>query len=539
MRSVGNWPDCAFRRDDELEPGAWGDARLSMDPERGQGLMTSRVETPSTLRSTALARVAICPWTLIVSATIVAWSIALFSIAQTYYDEYRYQKFDLGNMIQAVWSTTQGRPLETTFDSGEQASRLAGHVDPILALLAPAWMLVPSPLTLVAVQIGACALGAFPVLWLGRRHLRSEAAAGLLALTYLAYPWLAWTAVDAIHPMTLAIPFLLMAIWFLDGDRLVPFVVCAVFVAAGQELMALTFVGLGLWYALARGHRRAGIAIAIAGFLWTAICLKIIVPAFRGSDSQFYAFFESVGGSPEGVLRTIGTDPLSIVHTLTTSSDLLYLLALAMPVLGAFVLAPGILAIAAPQLGANLLSSFFASTDPKAHYIAVAIPAIFASIAFGIPRLPAQSRVPALTTILAVSCTLSILIGPWPWSDSSRPGLNPWVIEQPDTRHFETVSLAVSMIPDDAAVSSTNKAGSRLSARTFIYSVPVVARADWILVDLLDPWVPLKAGPTRKMWGRLDSRLLEAFTTRIARSHDWVRVFARDGVFVFRRAGSG
>lgn len=99
--------------------------------------------------------------------------------------------------VQAVWSTTEGRPLEITLGTGEQASRLAAHVDPILVLLAPLWIVAPTPLTLAAVQIAACALGALPVFWLGQRHLGSEKAAALIALTYLAYPWLAWTTLDA------------------------------------------------------------------------------------------------------------------------------------------------------------------------------------------------------------------------------------------------------------------------------------------------------------------------------------------------------
>ena len=50
-------------------------------------------------------------------------------------------RFDLGNMVQAVWSTTNGRPLETTDGAtGEQIVRLGVHVDPFLVLLAPLWM---------------------------------------------------------------------------------------------------------------------------------------------------------------------------------------------------------------------------------------------------------------------------------------------------------------------------------------------------------------------------------------------------------------
>ena len=48
-------------------------------------------------------------------------------------------RFDLGNMVQAVWSTAHGHPLQITGLRGDQISRLAAHFDPILALFAPLW----------------------------------------------------------------------------------------------------------------------------------------------------------------------------------------------------------------------------------------------------------------------------------------------------------------------------------------------------------------------------------------------------------------
>jgi uncharacterized membrane protein len=468
----------------------------------------------------------------------VGWSIVLFAAARSYYLEFGYQKFDLGNMVQAVWSTTQGRPLEATFDTGEQAVRLAGHVDPILILLAPVWMLAPTPLALATVQIAACALGALPVFWLGRRHLGSENAAGLLALTYLAYPWLVWTALDAIHPVTLAIPLFLYCIWFLDGHRLAPFAVCAILVLATGELIGLTLAGLGLWYWLARGRRRAGVTIALAGAVWTTACIKIVVPAFRGSENQFYRYFDALGGSPEGVLRTAVTDPGAILDVLLTRGDLLYLVALTAPLAGAFLLAPGVAAIAVPQLTANGLTSFQATVDPRGHYIAAVIPFLIAATVFGLARLPAARRVPTAVALLAVCTGSSLMLGPWPGIPGVHRGwLHSWEYGTPAPVHIDALHDAVALVPDDASVATTNKLGSRLSARRHIFSVPLVENADWIVIDSMDPWVPLKPRkPTR--WGRSDPTLLEALTIRTKRSREWTKMFERDGVLVFRRVGA-
>ena len=72
---------------------------------------------------------------------------------------------------------------------------------------------------------------------------------------------------------------------------------------------------------------------------------------------------------------------------MTESRDLLYVALLAVPLAGAFLLAPGLAAVALPQLLANVLAGFVGTTDPHAHYVAGIIPFLFAAIAVGLGRL--------------------------------------------------------------------------------------------------------------------------------------------------------
>lgn len=466
----------------------------------------------------------------------VGWTGVLLVLVRSYFLEFRFGRYDLGNMVQAVWSTTQGRPLETTFGTGEQIARLAGHADPILVLLAPFWMLAPSPLTLAAVQIAACALGALPVFWLARRHLGSETAAGLSALSYLSYPWLAWTALDAMHPVTLAVPLLLYAIWFLDSHRVWAFAACAVLVAASGELMGLPLAGLGLWYWRARGRRRAGLVIAAAGLGWSLIAIKIVVPYFQGGDSPFYAYYESVGGSPEGVLRTLLTDPAKIVSALVTGVDVAYVVALAVPLALMFLLAPGLAACAVPQLAANGLSSITAAIDPRSHHVSAIVPFLIAGSVFGVARLPAARRVQAAAAVLVLCVGTSLALGPWPGLPA-RDRL--WPDGIPSADNVEALRMAVARVPEGVSVAATNKAGSHLSARRRFYSIPRVENAEWVVIDTEDPWVPLPPRkPIRSTWGRKDPALLERLKMQLERSSNWRRVSATHGVYVFRRVRS-
>jgi len=467
-------------------------------------------------------------WIVAVGIGVVCWTAALFEIARDRYANFRFARYDLGNMVQAVWSTAHGRPLEQTNGyTGEELSRLSGHVDPILAALAPLWIVAPSPVTLIAVQIVAVALGAVPLFLLGRRHLGARPAA-LVALAYLAYPWVAWTAVDAFHPVTLAIPLFLTCVWALDADRLVPFVVAAVFAAATGELMALPIAGLGIWYAFARGRRVAGVVIAAASIAWVGIALRVVVPHFSGGDSPFYGVYREIGSTPFGVARTALTDPSRIVVAATHGSDFLYVILLALPVGGLFVLAPGMAAVALPQLSANVLAGIDWTTDPHSHYIAGIVPFLFAAICLGLASRPPERRMRLALLVLTVSLASSVMAGPWP----GAVGVPASYRTQPSPEHLSALRAAVALVPDDAPVTATSTVGGRLSARRYIYTVPVLGRAEWVVLDRADAWMPQAVG------GYSDAPRLRALEAFLNRSPRWTRVFERDGVLVFRKVDS-
>src|SRR4051794_37640898 len=62
---------------------------------------------------------------LFVSAVVLHWVV------------FKEARFDLGNMVQAIWNTLHGHFLETTTATGHQRNRLGFHVDPFLLLFAP------------------------------------------------------------------------------------------------------------------------------------------------------------------------------------------------------------------------------------------------------------------------------------------------------------------------------------------------------------------------------------------------------------------
>jgi uncharacterized membrane protein len=444
-------------------------------------------------------------------------------------------------MTQAIWSTSHGRFLETTEVAGTQITRLGVHVDPMLAVLAPLWRLWPSPLMLVTVQALAVASGAVPVYWLARKHLSSESVAALLALTYLAYPSLQWAALNEFEPLALAVPLVLAAIWYLDEDRLGPFVLVAVPAAACGEMMPIVIGGLGLWYALRTRRWLRGLGIFAAGAAWTAIALLVIIPHFSHGPSPFYGRYADVGGSPAGIARTMVTHPLRIVDAVVTYQDLAFVLALTLPLLGLFLLAPTLLLAAVPELAMSLLSQRGSDLWIGANVVTPDIPILIAASIFGIARLGRHAeRASKIVLPTAIFCT--VLIGPGSLAAKLLSGPPP---DSSAARHLRTENEALSLIPPTASVSATNHLGSHLSTRRFVYSFPVLRRADWIVVDAKDPWLPLapdlkrRAGyavPVRDMIS--DKRRLQSLLSGLRKNPRWVLVYSRDEVVVFRRSAS-
>ena len=90
---------------------------------------------------------------------------------------------------------------------------------------------------------------------------------------------------------------------------------------------------------------------------------------------------------------------------------------------------------------------------------------------------------------------------------------------------------AVALVPTDAPVDGVEHRGGHLSARRYIYTVPVLGRAEWAVVDRADPWVVRPDSPilTRHPEGR------PALVRRLEGDPAWTKVFDREGVVVFRK----
>jgi uncharacterized membrane protein len=461
-------------------------------------------------------------------AAAAAWAAGFSALSVLRHRAFNTGRFDLGNMVQAVWSTAHSHPLRVTALDGQQISRLASHFDPILAAFAPLWWIWPSPDMLVVAQAAAIAAGAFPVFHLARKHLGSDRAGLGFALAYLLYPATQWLALNEFHPVALACPLLLFAFWYLDEGRLVPFAIFALAACATKEEIGLVVAGLGVWYALARRRWAAGALVAVGGVLVSALAIYVVVPHFNGASSSFYSRYGEVGGSAGGILKTAFTHPLRLGRHAFDAHGLHYLGELVLPLGALCLLAPAALIAALPELALNLLSQNRFQSSIHFHYTGGLIPPLVAAAVFGAARLRRlrprwATHVPAALVGLGLAANWHLGAVPlWRYV----PGGEDLQATYTDvTEHDRVAARAVALVPEGAVVSATNALGAHLSSRRRVLSMPRLGDATWVAADETRP----------SYLDRNDPVAETAALVRLRRSPRWRLVFEEDGVVLFRR----
>jgi len=275
--------------------------------------------------------------------------------------------YDLGTFDQGIWLaghssdqfvTVRGLPL------------LGDHVRVFSFVLAPLYWLVDDVRALLVAQSVSIALGAWFVLRIASRELPGRPwAAAAFAAAWLLHPANQNLNLDHAHPDAFATLFLLAAVDALRGGRTAAFAVAAALAMSCKEDVPLVFVAMGVAMMLDPARRRFGLGLAAAAGAYFALCMFVILPHFNGIG--FFRFGRS--GFLSGAGRN-AHDPAWLLGKLAGREGILYLLRVAAPFAGLFLLAPLSIAPALPALAANLLSdaSYMRSFDY--HYLTSVVP---------------------------------------------------------------------------------------------------------------------------------------------------------------------
>ena len=474
----------------------------------------------------------------------VAFAAVYALLAYLKYRNYDVGRYDLGNMVQAVYNTAHGRFLEITTNdmAPRQISRLGSHVDPILALFALPWLVWPSPVMLLTLQSVIVAAGAWPAYRLGTRVTRDPRAGALLAGAFLLYPALGYGALNEFHPVTLATTFLLFAFLYLEEDRWLWAIPALVLAVLCKEEIPLVVALLGAYFALRKRSWRPLLITAAAVVYFVAVVWWVI-PHFNEGQSAFVSRYAAYGDSAADVALGVVTKPDQTLGDLFAAANLRYWWELLWPLALAPLLSPLTLLVAAPEFVLNGLSSVRFQRSIAFHYTAAEIPFLFAAAVLGLMRLwrwagggfrrPESAmtheavRRPTLALVVLVTALAgNFVLGPLPFN---LPGSQFDGRDYARRGHSVVLDEALAMIPDGVPISVTNGAGGHVSDRRVVYTFPYYEGAEWVITDQTRPFI----------FDRESRLAYDEALARVLFDACYQSVYARDGVYVFRLIGAG
>lgn len=387
---------------------------------------------------------------------------------------------DLGYYTQVIWNTAHGRWFAASL---KLPTFLADHFSPVLAALAPLFLVAPDARLLLVISILALSTGIVPAYIIAKR--RDARLAVLLVACFVLNPMLHDTATQEFHEIVLAVPLLAAAVYVAITERYRLLVLSLLLVLLVREDMGIYVASFGLYFLARRpAQRRLGLLLVFLGAAWLVLMTAYVMPAL-GSGSYLHGQqFSGVGGSLLSALQTAVTDPGKLGQTLLTAGKLGALVRVFAPLALLPFLAGGEQLLWAPAILVLLASSAAAPGALSAWYVAPLLPLLWASIAQTLSRMqPGRARRAAALLVLT-SCIGFLLWSPFPggrlFAASTYAG----------DRHSQIGHQVLATIGPDESLTTQNGLGAHLGARRKLYLFPWFDWGNPPAVILLDETPP-------------------------------------------------
>jgi len=370
--------------------------------------------------------------------------------------------YDLSLYDQGIWLLSR---FHAPFMTVMGTDMFAAHTVFIFVLLVPLYWVYPHTAALLVLQSVALASGAVPVYLLGRRLLGSTVLATLLGLAYLLNPAIQQGNLEQFHVEAFEAPILAFAIYAAVVWRPRLLVLMIVLLLLCKQDDVLYVVPLGLWVAWRRDHN-VGMAITCGGAAVGVLENFVIVPALLNGVPVSYAGWWPFG-SFHNTVQVLVRKPGEFWDFAVSQGRPWYLWQIGFSAGLAFLFAPGIVAVALPELAADALSSNPYLHQIIRHYSMPVAAVLLCATVCGIAKVTSPRR-RALAVVGVTLCALwaTVLWGDLPISD------NPITPPNPNTPALISLDRLVHRIPPNAVVSTAENFVPNLDHRRQIYMFP-------------------------------------------------------------------
>jgi uncharacterized membrane protein len=418
--------------------------------------------------------------------------------------------YDLALYDQGIWLLSR---FHAPFMTVMGTDLFAAHTAFIFLLLVPLYWVYPHTAALLVVQSMALALGAVPIYVLARRLLPGPPTASLgrdlrpangattssfavisrglggvgtrhdvagapalgtagatvlatmLAAAYLLNPAVQQGNLEQFHVEAFEAPILGFAIYAAVVWRPRLLLVMVVLLLLCKQDDALYVVPLGLWVTFRRDHN---LGLAITGGAVAVGLLEnfVLIPALLNGIPISYAGWWPFG-SAHNTLDVIIRKPGQFWNFATAEGRPWYLWQMVFSTGLLFLLTPGILAVALPELAADSLSSNPYLHQIIRHYSMPLAAVLLCATVCAIAKISSPSRrVFATAGVTLCALWAAVLWGDLPFSD------NPITPPNPGTPAVASLARLVDEIPPNAVVSAAENFVPNLDHRTQIYMFP-------------------------------------------------------------------
>lgn len=394
--------------------------------------------------------------------------------------------FDFGIFCQMFHNMKEtGLPL-TTCERNGLLSHFAVHISPVYYLLLPAYMVFPTPYTLIIGQAVVVASGVFPLLLLCRRYGLSNKASMVMTLLYAAYPALSAGCLYDMHENCFLAPLLLWMFCAYEYKKTWLTLAAALLVLTVKEDAAAAVAIFALYVLFSRRDAKRGLLLLGMALLWFGVALWLLDTYGEGGMVGRYAEYQYGDGGLLSIAKTLAVNPGLFLRRVlygtaqNPTEKLWYLVQVAVPLLPLLgttrrfsryiLLLPVVI---------NLLSNWPYQYNITFQYtFSVSAFFLYLCVMNAADRKPVARRAGVTWAALAAVMLYTMVFWPSVTSAIQRYKNN---IET-----CRTLDAVLETIPDDAAVTCSTFLLPHLAERAVLYEDVYHAEmdADYLVIDL-------------------------------------------------------
>ncbi len=197
---------------------------------------------------------------------VLAAGVAVYVAATTIFKHriFHTAVFDLGIFTQMYHSIVNHFTQVTTCERGYALSHFAVHFSPVYYLLAPVYLIFPSPETLLACQAVLAVSGFIPVYLICRKYNFSDALSFAFSLVYIFSTSVISPCYYEFHENAFLPPFLMWFFWAIEKDKKILMYVMMVLILMVKEDAALYVMCIALYLVFSGKNRKHGVIMFCA-----------------------------------------------------------------------------------------------------------------------------------------------------------------------------------------------------------------------------------------------------------------------------------